>query len=52
MLSKLLAENGLLVSAIRPPTVPQGSARVRMTLNYNHTFEEVNLVSEILRKSR
>lgn len=52
ILSKLLAENGLLVSAIRPPTVPQGSARLRMTLNYNHTFEEINLVSEILRKSR
>ena len=52
MLSKLLAENGLLVSAIRPPTVPQGSARVRMTLNYNHTFEEIELITNILRKSR
>ena len=52
MLSKLLAENGLLVSAIRPPTVPQGSARVRITLNCNHTFEEINLITNILRKSR
>lgn len=51
MVSKLLAENGLLVSAIRPPTVPQGSARLRMTLNYNHNFEEINLMGDILKKS-
>ena len=52
ILSKLLAENGLLVSAIRPPTVPQGSARLRMTLNYNHNINDIDkfikIVKEIL----
>lgn len=36
-LSALLRERGVMVGAIRPPTVPAGSARLRVTLTAAHT---------------
>lgn len=39
--SASLRERGILVPAIRPPTVPQGTARLRITLSAAHTAEDV-----------
>ena len=41
-ISHELFDEGFLISAIRPPTVPKGSARLRITLTAAHTEEQVD----------
>ncbi len=43
-----LKKHGILVAAIRPPTVPAGTARLRISLNANHTHEQIDLLVETL----
>ena len=47
-LSARLAAQGLLVPAIRPPTVPQGTARLRISLSADHNAEDVTRLTAAL----
>jgi 8-amino-7-oxononanoate synthase len=46
--SEHLARNGLLVPAIRPPTVPQGTARLRISLSAAHEADDVERLAAAL----
>jgi len=39
-----LAERGILIIAIRPPTVPVGSSRLRITFSAQHSLTQVDLL--------
>jgi 8-amino-7-oxononanoate synthase len=45
-----LRDRGMLVGAVRPPTVPRGSSRLRITLCCEHTDAEVNQLITALRE--
>lgn len=47
-LAKTLREKGCWVTAIRPPTVPAGTARLRLTLTAAHTREDIDTLLEVL----
>jgi 8-amino-7-oxononanoate synthase len=46
--SQALARDGLLVPAIRPPTVPRGSARLRISLSASHEIRDVERLAATL----
>ena len=46
--ARALEQRGLLVTAIRPPTVPPGQARLRVTLSAMHEDEHVDQLLEAL----
>ena len=50
--SRKLEARGFLVSAIRPPTVPQGSARLRVTVSAQHDEEMVDSLAATIKKER
>lgn len=47
-LNRKLKDNGVLVGAIRPPTVAANSDRLRVTLSASHSFEEIDYLVNLL----
>jgi 8-amino-7-oxononanoate synthase len=47
--SRLLADAGFLVAPIRPPTVPAGTARLRLTFTAQHPADEIERLASIVR---
>ncbi len=45
-----LKKRGFWVSAIRPPTVPQGQARLRVTLSASHSTADIDSLLEALKQ--
>jgi 8-amino-7-oxononanoate synthase len=50
-MSAALEESGLLISAIRPPTVPKRTSRLRITLMATHTDEDLDRLLTALEKA-
>lgn len=47
-LAQALRERGMWVTAIRPPTVPPGTARLRLTLTAAHKAQDIDALLEAL----
>ncbi len=47
-ISKSLYEKGILIPAIRPPTVPANSSRLRMTVMSTHTRKDLDMLIRVL----
>lgn len=48
--SKELEKEGILVSAIRPPSVPKGESRLRLTVIATHTKKEIEFTAKTIIK--
>ncbi len=47
-ISDHLFEEGIYLSGIRPPTVPDGESRLRLTLMADHSEEDINLLIQAM----
>ncbi len=50
-LSTALEDQGLLIAAIRPPTVPAGTSRLRVTFTSEHTDEDLDRLLTALERT-
>ncbi|WP_339261433.1 8-amino-7-oxononanoate synthase [Lysinibacillus sp. FSL K6-3209] len=48
--SAKLMDEGVFIPAIRPPTVPKGSSRLRITVMATHTIEQLDMVISKIKK--
>ncbi|MBY7787053.1 8-amino-7-oxononanoate synthase [Vibrio fluvialis] len=49
-IASAMRDAGLWMTAIRPPTVPSGSARLRITLTAHHTPQQVQQMADTLKQ--
>jgi len=47
-LSQLLWDRGVLATAVRPPTVPAGTARLRLSVTLAHTEDELAAAAGVI----
>ena len=45
---EMLFENKIIVSCIRPPTVPPNTSRIRIALNVSHTHQDIEKLIQVL----
>ena len=50
-ISEKLMEKGFLVGAIRPPTVPKNTSRLRLAFNAKHTKKQIQQLAKEIRKT-
>lgn len=50
-ISKNLLDKGIFVQAIRPPTVPEGTSRLRITLMANHSLDDLKYSIDSIRQA-
>ena len=50
--SQRLFEQGIFVQGIRPPTVPQGECRLRLTVMASHTHQDLKFTLEEFKKMK
>ncbi len=49
MLQEKLKQRGFFISCIRPPTVPKGSTRIRISLTCEHSEENIQQLLDLIR---
>jgi len=51
-LAQRVQDAGFDVRAIRPPTVPEGTARLRVSINAGHSEEQIGALGTAIRAAR